>query len=74
MIYGGKPRNGLVCRYGACYSCAGAYGRALAYRYMSGNPRIRAYAQEDPFYWQVPALLEKMAETGASFADMNKEA
>ena len=36
--------------------------------------RIRAYAQEDPFYWQVPTLLEKMAETGASFADMNKEA
>lgn len=36
--------------------------------------RIKAYAAEDATYWQVPALLEKMAVNGTSFADMNKEA
>ena len=36
--------------------------------------RIKAYAAEDATYWQVPALLEKMAANGTSFADMNKEA
>ena len=36
--------------------------------------RIKTYAQEDATYWQVPALLEKMATQGTSFADMNKEA
>ena len=36
--------------------------------------RIKTYAQEDATYWQVPALLEKMAAQGTSFADMNKEA
>ena len=36
--------------------------------------RIKTYAKEDPTYWQVPALLEKMAANGTSFADMNKEA
>jgi 3-hydroxyacyl-CoA dehydrogenase len=36
--------------------------------------RIKTYAEEDATYWQVPALLEKMAARGTSFADMNKEA
>ncbi len=36
--------------------------------------RIKDYAKEDATYWQVPALLEKMAANGTSFADMNKEA
>jgi 3-hydroxyacyl-CoA dehydrogenase len=36
--------------------------------------RIKTYAKEDATYWQVPALLEKMAANGTSFADMNKEA
>ncbi|MGH1460128.1 MAG: 3-hydroxyacyl-CoA dehydrogenase NAD-binding domain-containing protein [Paracoccaceae bacterium] len=35
--------------------------------------QIETYAKEDPHYWQVPALLRQLAETGASFADMNKE-
>ena len=34
--------------------------------------RIEAYAQEDAHYWQVPALLRRMADEGTSFADMNK--
>ena len=34
--------------------------------------RIEAYAQEDAHYWQVPALLRKMAEDGSTFADLNK--
>ena len=34
--------------------------------------RIEAYAQEDAHYWQVPALLRRMADAGTSFADMNK--
>ncbi len=33
--------------------------------------RIEEYAKEDPYYWQVPALLRKMAEDGTKFADMN---
>lgn len=35
--------------------------------------RIREYAKEDPHYWQVPALLQNMADNGQSFADLNKE-
>ncbi len=35
--------------------------------------RIETYAKEDAHYWQVPALLRKMAEDGTTFADMNKE-
>jgi len=35
--------------------------------------RIQRYAQEDAQYWQVPALLQQMAETGKTFADLNKE-
>lgn len=34
--------------------------------------RIETYAQEDSFYWQVPALLRKLAEGGGTFAAMNK--
>lgn len=34
--------------------------------------RIEDYAKDDPHYWQVPALLREMAETGKSFADINK--
>ena len=34
--------------------------------------RIEAYAKEDAHYWQVPALLREMAETGKSFDDINK--
>ncbi|WP_247646141.1 3-hydroxyacyl-CoA dehydrogenase NAD-binding domain-containing protein [Labrenzia sp. VG12] len=33
--------------------------------------RIEAYAQEDSYYWQVPELLRKMAESGETFAEMN---
>lgn len=33
--------------------------------------RIEAYAKEDSHYWQVPALLRKMAADGSSFADLN---
>ncbi|MCA0920481.1 3-hydroxyacyl-CoA dehydrogenase NAD-binding domain-containing protein [Pseudooceanicola nanhaiensis] len=35
--------------------------------------RIEHYAQEDDYYWQVPALLRKMAADGTTFADLNKE-
>ncbi|MDQ7072009.1 MAG: 3-hydroxyacyl-CoA dehydrogenase NAD-binding domain-containing protein [Rhodobacterales bacterium] len=34
--------------------------------------RIKTYAEEDPHYWRVPALLETMAENGTTFADLNK--
>ena len=33
--------------------------------------RIEEYAKEDPNYWQVPALLRKMADDGTKFADLN---
>jgi 3-hydroxyacyl-CoA dehydrogenase len=36
--------------------------------------RIEAYAKEDPQYWQVPDLLRQMADSGRTFADINKEA
>ena len=36
--------------------------------------RIKAYAKDDPHYWKVPTLLEKMASDGSTFADMNKGA
>ncbi|MGH1368323.1 MAG: 3-hydroxyacyl-CoA dehydrogenase NAD-binding domain-containing protein [Maritimibacter sp.] len=36
--------------------------------------RIETYATEDSYYWQVPALLAKMAKDGTTFDDMNKEA
>ncbi|SEP84504.1 3-hydroxyacyl-CoA dehydrogenase NAD-binding domain-containing protein [Thalassovita taeanensis] len=36
--------------------------------------RIKTYAVEDANYWQAPALLEKMAADGTTFADLNKGA
>lgn len=33
--------------------------------------RIEGYALEDAHYWQVPALLRKLAQTGGCFADLN---
>lgn len=33
--------------------------------------RIEEYAKDDPHYWQVPALLRKMAADGTKFADLN---
>ncbi len=33
--------------------------------------RIERYAEEDPYYWQVPDLLRKMAAEGKTFAEMN---
>lgn len=35
--------------------------------------RIENYSTEDPHYWQVPTLLRELAESGRSFADLNKE-
>lgn len=35
--------------------------------------RINGYAAEDAHYWQVPDLLRKLADSGRSFADLNKE-
>ncbi|WP_102223211.1 3-hydroxyacyl-CoA dehydrogenase NAD-binding domain-containing protein [Acidimangrovimonas sediminis] len=34
--------------------------------------RIEDFAREDPFYWRVPALIRRLAETGGSFADLNR--
>ncbi len=33
--------------------------------------RIERYAQEDDHYWQVPAILRRMADEGGTFAEMN---
>lgn len=33
--------------------------------------RIEKFAREDGYYWQVPALLRHMAETGGTFAEKN---
>ncbi|MHA7775253.1 3-hydroxyacyl-CoA dehydrogenase NAD-binding domain-containing protein [Roseibium sp. M-1] len=33
--------------------------------------RIEDYATEDAYYWQVPALLRKMAASGGTFGEMN---
>lgn len=35
--------------------------------------RINAYAIDDAHYWQVPALLQRMADDGTTFADLNAE-
>jgi 3-hydroxyacyl-CoA dehydrogenase len=35
--------------------------------------RIEEYSKEDAFYWKVPPLLAKMAQTGGTFAELNKE-
>ncbi len=34
--------------------------------------RIERYAAEDAHYWQVPAILRRMAAEGGTFADLNK--
>ncbi len=34
--------------------------------------RIETYAGEDDYYWQVPSLLRKLAESGGTFAEMNE--
>ncbi len=53
-------------------------GGPLCYADEIGAPelvrRIEAYADEDGHYWQVPALLQKMADTGSTFADLNRGA
>lgn len=36
--------------------------------------RIQSYAEEDDFYWQVPPLLDRMANDGLTFADIGKGA
>ena len=33
--------------------------------------RIERYAHNDPYYWQVPDLLQKMAADGTTFAELN---
>ena len=35
--------------------------------------RIERYAEDDAYYWKVPAILRRMAEDGTTFADLNKE-
>jgi 3-hydroxyacyl-CoA dehydrogenase len=35
--------------------------------------RIERFAQDDAYYWKVPAILRRMAEDGTTFADLNKE-
>lgn len=35
--------------------------------------RVETFAIEDPQFWQVPALLRELAQSGRSFSDMNKE-
>ncbi|WP_106743513.1 3-hydroxyacyl-CoA dehydrogenase NAD-binding domain-containing protein [Yoonia maritima] len=35
--------------------------------------RINTYAKDDAYYWRVPAMLQKMADDGTTFADLNKE-
>ena len=34
--------------------------------------RMERWAEEDAHYWQVPALLRKMAADGSTFADLNR--
>jgi len=35
---------------------------------------IKSYAEEDPYFWQVAPLLEKLVAEGRNFDDLNKEA
>ncbi|WP_171212522.1 3-hydroxyacyl-CoA dehydrogenase NAD-binding domain-containing protein [Ruegeria sp. HKCCA5426] len=53
------------------------WGGPLQYADITGLDvlvqRIEEYAKEDPYYWQVPALLRELAEAGKSFNDLNKE-
>ncbi len=52
-------------------------GGPLNYADRIGAPalveRIESYAAEDRHYWQVPSLLRNLAQSGRSFADLNKE-
>ena len=52
-------------------------GGPLHYADTLGAPklvaRIETFAQSDPQFWQVPALLQQMADTGRSFAAMNEK-
>ncbi|MEP5008114.1 3-hydroxyacyl-CoA dehydrogenase NAD-binding domain-containing protein, partial [Roseobacter sp.] len=34
--------------------------------------RVETYAAEDAHFWQVPAMLRQMADTGGRFGDLNK--
>ncbi|MEM6696677.1 MAG: 3-hydroxyacyl-CoA dehydrogenase family protein, partial [Pseudomonadota bacterium] len=34
--------------------------------------RIAGYAQDDAHYWRVPEIIAKMAETGGTFAELNR--
>ena len=36
--------------------------------------RIERYATDDPHFWQVPAMLRRMARDGTTFAQLNEEA
>ncbi len=36
--------------------------------------QVRALSGEDPYFWQMPPLLERLAETGGRFSDLNKGA
>ncbi|WP_299358890.1 3-hydroxyacyl-CoA dehydrogenase NAD-binding domain-containing protein [uncultured Paracoccus sp.] len=35
--------------------------------------RADRYAQEDPYYWQIPQILRDMAANGTTFADLNRK-
>lgn len=35
--------------------------------------RIEAYAEEDPHYWRVPAIIDRMAADGTTFDDLNRK-
>ncbi len=35
--------------------------------------RIERYAEDGPFYWQVPPMLARMARDGTTFAELNEE-
>lgn len=54
------------------------WGGPLQYADITGLDvlvrRIERYAQEDPYYWQVPALLRELAEVGKTFDELNKGA
>ncbi|MEM8662667.1 MAG: 3-hydroxyacyl-CoA dehydrogenase NAD-binding domain-containing protein [Pseudomonadota bacterium] len=35
---------------------------------------IERYSREDPYFWQVPDLIDRLATSGGKFADLNAEA
>ncbi len=51
------------------------WGGPLQYADITGLDvliqRIEQYAQEDPYYWQVPDLLRELADAGKTFNDLN---